>query len=197
MRTLAAAASRAGYMIFAPGYPDRRSMAAIVTYLTPKIAAFAAKRDGPLHIVTHSLGGLVARSLILAHRPARLGRVVMLAPPHAGSEIADLLYRLRLSGLILDAIGAHLRTARLAEDERMLGKVDFDLGVIAGSRPLDPIFPRLIVQLPNDGKVAVTATRIAGMADDIILPVSHTLMVYDRRVVAQTMAFLETGGFQQ
>jgi alpha-beta hydrolase superfamily lysophospholipase len=73
-RTLAAAARRASYTTFAPGYPGRhRSIAAIVAQLAPKIATFAAECDGPLHIVTHSLGGLVARSLILAHRPARLG----------------------------------------------------------------------------------------------------------------------------
>lgn len=197
-RTLAAAARRAGYTTFAPGYPGRhRSIAAIVAQLAPKIAAFAAECDGPLHIVTHSLGGLVARSLILAHRPARLGRVVMLAPPHAGSEIADLLYRVRLNRLFLGPVGAHLRTARLAEDEALLGPIDFELGIIAGSRPLDPVFPRLIVPRPNDGKVAVAATHVEGMADHIVLPVSHTLMIYDRRVVAQVMAFLEIGSFQR
>lgn len=198
MRTLAAAARRAGYSVCSPAYPARRrSLPAITAYLAPKVAAFAAECDGPLHIVTHSLGGLVARSLILAHRPARLGRVVMLAPPNAGSEIADLLYRVRLNRLFLGPVGAHVRTMRLAEDEALLGPVDFELGIIAGSRPLDPVFPRLIVPRPNDGKVAVAATHVEGMADHIVLPVSHTLMVYDRRVVVQAMAFLGTGSFQR
>ena len=130
MRTLAAAARRAGYATYAPGYPSRRwSMAAIVAHLAPLIGAFAAQRDGPLYIVTHSLGGLVARALILAHRPARLARVVMLAPPNAGSEIADLLYRLRLNCLFLGPVGPHLRTARPIDDERLLGPVDFNLGI--------------------------------------------------------------------
>jgi pimeloyl-ACP methyl ester carboxylesterase len=198
MRTLAAAARRAGYATYAPAYPSRRSsMAAIVAHLAPRIALFAAQRDGPLHIVTHSLGGLVARSLILTQRPEQLGRVVMLAPPNAGSEIADLLHRLRLNRLFLGRVGPQLRTARLTEDERLLGTVDFDLGIIAGSRPLDPLFPRLIFPRPNDGKVAVAATRVEGMAEHITLPVSHTLMVSDRRVVAQAMAFLRDGRFEQ
>lgn len=196
MRTLAAAASRAGYATYAPGYRSRRwSMAAIVTYLAPRIAGFAAQRDSPLHIVTHSLGGLIARSLILEHRPAQLGRVVMLAPPNAGSEIADLLFRTRLNRLFLGPVGPQLRTARLIEDELLLGKVDFDLGIIAGSRPLDPLFPRLIVPRPNDGKVTVAATQIEGMADHIVLPASHTLMMYNHRVVSQTIAFLNEGRF--
>jgi len=69
--------------------------------------------------------------------------------------------------------------------------------VIAGDRPIDPVFPKLLVPRPNDGKVSVSATRVAGMRDHIVLPVSHTLMVYDRRVRAQTLAFLQDGRFSR
>lgn len=172
-------------------------MAAIVAHLAPGIADFAERCDGPLHIVTHSLGGLVARALILAHRPAQLGRLVMLAPPNAGSNIADLIYRIRLNRVLLGPVGPYLRTMRLPEDEALLGQVDYELGIIAGNRAIDPLFPRLILPRPNDGKVAVAATRVPGMTDHIVLPVPHTLMVYDRRVAAQTLAFLETGGFRR
>lgn len=197
MRSLAVALRKAGYSTLAPHYPARRSLNAIVDRLQPRIAAFAAACDGPLHMVTHSLGGLVARALFKAHRPARAGRVVMLGPPNAGSELADLLFRLRMDGIMLGASGAHLRTGRTAADEALLGPVDFDLGVIAGDRALDPIFPKLLVPRPNDGKVSVSATRLAGMRDHIVLPVSHTLMVYDRRVRAQTLAFLQSGAFNR
>lgn len=197
MRGLAATLRKAGYATLAPHYPARRSLNTIVDGLQPRVAAFAAECGGPLHIVTHSLGGLVARALFKAHRPAQPGRVVMLGPPNAGSELADLLFRLRMDGVMLGASGAHLRTGRAAADEAMLGPVDFDLGVIAGDRPIDPVFPKLLVPRPNDGKVSVSATRVAGMRDHIVLPVSHTLMVYDRRVRAQTLAFLQDGRFSR
>lgn len=195
MRFLASALRRAGYATLSPYYGLRRTMPEIVDYLGPRIARFAAAHPGPLHIVTHSLGGLVARALLTAQRPAGLGRVVMLAPPNAGSGLADLVFSLGLDGVILGPVGPHLRTVRDAAEEDMLGKVDFDLGIIAGDRPLDPILAPRFVGGANDGKVAVAATKVDGMADHIVLPVQHTLMVQDARVIAQVLAYLETGAF--
>jgi hypothetical protein len=83
------------------------------------------------------------------------------------------------------------------DEEHLPRGVNFEVGIIAGSRALDPIFPRLIIRRPNDGKVAIAATHLPGMKDHIVLPVSHTLMVYDRRVVTQVMAFLADGTFQR
>jgi hypothetical protein len=73
----------------------------------------------------------------------------MLAPPHGGSELADLLFRVRLDGMILGPVGSQLRTARTPVDEALLGTIDFELGVIAGDRPLDPIFPKWLSPCPN------------------------------------------------
>lgn len=196
MSTLARALQRAGYATFSPSYGSLwRTLPAIVDQLGPRIDRFAAQTDGPLHIVSHSLGGLIARALIAKRRPPRLGRVVMLAPPNRGSELADLLFRFRLSRLVLGPVGPHLLTVRTTDDQTILGRVDYELGVVAGNRPLDPLFPRLLMPQPNDGKVSVASTRLRGMADHIVLPVSHTLMVYDRRVSAQVLTFLETGAF--
>lgn len=195
MRAIAAALRQAGARTMSPSYGLRRSMPEIIAYLHPRIEAFAAAHPGPIHIVTHSLGGLVARAYITAHRPASLGRVVMLAPPNAGSELADFVVRLGLDNLIFGPVGPHLRTLRPDEHEIELGSVDFDLGIIAGDRPLDPFIAPLLLPSPNDGKVAVEATKIAGMADHIVLPVQHTFMVQDAIVIAQIRAYLETGAF--
>jgi pimeloyl-ACP methyl ester carboxylesterase len=197
MRVIAAALRKAGYPTLSPWYGLRRSMPQIVDYLRPRIAEFAAAHPGPLHIVTHSLGGLVSRAYINAHRPEQLGRVVMLAPPNAGSELADFLFSLGLHNLILGPVGPHLRTGRAESDENELGRVDFDLGVIAGDLPLDPIIAPLLLPGPNDGKVAVEATKIDGMRDHIVLPVQHTFMVQDSRVIEQIKAYLATGAFSR
>jgi pimeloyl-ACP methyl ester carboxylesterase len=197
MRVIAAALRKAGYPTLSPWYGLRRSMPEIVEYLRPRIAEFTAAHPGPLHIVTHSLGGLVSRAYINAHRPEQLGRVVMLAPPNAGSELADFVFNLGLHNLILGPVGPHLRTSRADEHESELGQVDFDLGVIAGDLPLDPILAPLLLPGANDGKVAVEATKIDGMRDHIVLPVQHTFMVQDSRVIEQIKAYLATGAFSR
>jgi pimeloyl-ACP methyl ester carboxylesterase len=198
MGSLARRLEKAGYHSWAPTYRSLRcGLPEIVEKLGADLSLFQAEYPGPLHIVTHSLGGLLARALIHAQRPAHLGRVVMLAPPNQGSEWADLLFRLRLNRLVLGPVGGQLRKDRTSADEAMLGTVDYDLGVIAGDRALDPVFPRLIVPRPNDGKVSVAATRLAGMRDHITLPVSHTFMVNDRRMADQVLAFLADGHFHR
>jgi hypothetical protein len=197
MRALASACRTAGYATLAPSYGFRTAIPVILADLQPRIRAFADQVDGPLHFVTHSLGGLIVRALINADRPARLGRVVMLAPPNAGSELVDTLERLGLDRIVLGPASRYLRTTRPDTAEARLGAVDFDLGVIAGDRPLDPILPRLLLPGANDGKVSVAATRVDGMRDHIVLPVQHTMMVADRRVIAQTLAYLSTGAFSR
>lgn len=81
----------AGFATLNIDYPSRsKPIAALAEDIHPAITRFA-ERDAPLHFVAHSMGGLVARAYIAKHRPARLGRVVMLGTPNSGSEVADLL----------------------------------------------------------------------------------------------------------
>ena len=92
MEPLARALRRDGFDVFNLDYPARRfGIAALADQVEAASARWRAGHTGTLHLVGHSLGGLVARAWIARHRPDRLGRVVLLGPPSGGSELADLL----------------------------------------------------------------------------------------------------------
>lgn len=194
MQALAAAVRRAGYTPSTPSYPYRRPLDEIVAGLVPRLDP--ARNGGPLHIVTHSMGGLVALALLAAHRPGQLGRVVMLAPPLGGSGLADRLHAAGLDRLMLGRAGALLTSESAARAALLARPPDYELGVIAGDRVLLPIGPALLAG-PNDGKVCVSATRIEGLADHLVLPVPHTTMPGDREVIGQALHFLAQGRFRR
>lgn len=184
-----------GYATLNLDYPARRlALADIAETIAPQVAAFAAGVSR-LHIVTHSMGGLVARVLLARHRPANLGRVVMLGPPNGGSEVADALHRLAPYRRFFGPAGGELVTLRGAAQERLFGPVDYPLGVIAGRRSLYPLASLLLLPGPNDGRVTVARTRLEGMADHVVLPAAHPTLMRNRRALSQTLHFLREGRF--
>lgn len=197
MRVLERSIERAGYRIASPNYPSTTlTLAGIVDHVEPSIRTFAASVEGQVHIVGHSLGGLITRALLHRAKLPNLGRVVMLSTPHEGSEWADLVVKLRLHPLILGPVGAHLITARAQDDADMLGDIDYPVGIIAGDTPLRKAIPSVIAR-PNDGTVSVASTQVAGMADHIVLPVTHATMPINKVVQRQTLAFLQHGKFDR
>jgi triacylglycerol lipase len=167
------------------------------TWLNRTVADCRKQGYQRIHFVTHSLGGLVVRAYLQDHRLPAGSRVVMLAPPNQGSELADtaLEYFPKLYALGGGPAAAQLRTDGLLVNQG-LQPVQAEIGIIAGSLSFNPVFSRLLPGM-DDGKVAVQRTRLPEMKDFLVLPTNHTLILWDEAVARQILSFLETGSFSR
>jgi hypothetical protein len=150
-------------------------------------------RADTLHLVGHSLGGLVILKLFEGGDWPNLppGRIVLLGSPLNGSRAARNLGRLPLGRKILGrGVDEELLSPR---ERRWQGQRE--LGVIAGS--LGVGLGRLVGVggAPSDGTILVDETRLPGIQEHLVLKVSHTGLPFSPTVARQTGAFLSSGNF--
>ena len=195
MAAMEAALTKAGYRVANIDYPSRSTDIAHLSETTigTTIAECRKRGAGRIHFVTHSMGGILVRDYLSRHSMPDLGRVVMLGPPNQGSEVVDALGRWWLFGLIYGPAGRELGTDPGSPPAK-LGAVVFPLGVIAGDRSLNWI-NSLFVAGPDDGKVSVERTKVAGMSDHVVVHATHPFMTNNRRAIDQTIKFLRDGSF--
>ena len=201
MRPLARALRAHGFAPRSIDYPSRqhRIDALVDTVVAPAVERLEAGGAARVHFVTHSLGGVLTRAYAArrfdAGDPLPEGsRAVMIAPPHGGSEVADIVRRVRpiraYFGPSLDELGTDGDSVPLA-----LGPVrGIEAGVIAGDVNRYPILGRALPG-PGDGSVAVERTRADGLADWTLVHRTHALITFAPDVTDATIRFLETGRF--
>ena len=198
MRRLERRLEAEGYTVHNLGYPSTKlGLAALVEHvhaaLSAPAVADAIAAAPAIHFIGYSLGGLITRAYLKRHRPEKLGRVVLLATPNHGSEVADALRRLAPYRWIAGPVGQELCTDQAAVAD-LFGPIDYPCGVLAGDVSLDP-FGNLVLPRPHDGKVSVESTRLAGMADHRVVHAGHTFFPVDDRVIEETVRFLREGRF--
>jgi pimeloyl-ACP methyl ester carboxylesterase len=162
--------------------------ARIIAALRNTIAAIEAPR---VHLVGHSLGGLMILRCLERYPMPQPGRVVFLGTPAAGSRAARRFGEFGLGRRMLGAASAE----ELLQQRAARWDVGRELAVIAGNTPLG--FGRLLLKFgeDNDGTVAVSETQVAGATAVLTLPVTHSGMLWSARVAREVGSFLEYGSF--
>jgi len=194
LRSLARRLADEGFAVVNYDYAStRRDVASHAAELASRLPELLPAGTQRIHFVTHSLGGIVVRRLLADHAIDRLGRVVMLAPPNRGSELADALREVGILGTLLGPASVELGT-RPTDAPKSLGPVRFECGVIAGDSSFNVLGPFLF-DGPNDGKVSVESAKVDGMADFLVVHHGHTFLMDADDVQAQVVHFLRHGGF--
>ncbi len=153
-----------------------------------------------IHFVAHSLGNLVVRHYLADQtNPAagirpdpRIKRIVMLAPPNNGAQLAERFRDYRLMHVIWGETAGQIADWR--DLERRLAVPTCEFGIIAGGRPVrKPSNP--LVAGNDDLVLSVEETRLGGARDFLVLPVFHGFIMKNPQVHRYTLRFLVHGHF--
>jgi len=171
--------NRRGYLARSWGYSDmRRSILVHAEKFAQELSTLDADRAvGTIHLVTHSMGGIIARAALGLFRPRKLGRFVMLAPPNRGSFVATAAADL-LGGLFRPV--RELSTAQGSLVHALGMPAGIDVGVIAASR---------------DALVSPESTRPLVPHAHVTLPCLHSSLLFRRDAADLVAGFLASGEF--
>jgi pimeloyl-ACP methyl ester carboxylesterase len=174
-----------GFQVDVFGYPS------IVGGPEPAIAALTARlrNGGPVHVVGHSLGGLVALEALRRAPDLPVQRVVCLGSPLLGSHTARTLGQRRWTAPVLG------RSADLLQAGCPPWEGAVPVGMVAGNVARG--IGRLIARFDeaSDGTVGLAETRLPGLAAHCIVPASHTGLVFSADAARQAARFLREGRF--
>ncbi|MCF4124616.1 alpha/beta fold hydrolase [Methylobacterium sp. SyP6R] len=182
MARLAARLIAAGYHVENLGYPSRRlGIAACAEHLRSVVSGIRQRADGPIVLVGHSMGGLVARSLAAAE-PELAAGLVMLGTPNRGSEAADCVAAFRLGRALFGPALRDLRT----DASGAIPIPACPMAVVAGTRALIPFF-RARIPTPHDGLVSVERARLGVGERWCAVPAHHTWLMNHPATVAAVL----------
>lgn len=194
MARLAGALQEAGFVTCNQEYPSRKeTVPELSAYIANAVERVNRQGYDTVHLVTHSLGGILARYWLQRADLPGQGRVVMLSPPNHGSEVIDALGDQAWFQWIMGPAALELST----DDEALVNQLDpinVPVGVITGTRSSDPWF-NVLFQGDHDGKVSVASARLSEADGFRLAEAGHTFIMNDEDVRFWVAFFLTNGFF--
>lgn len=189
MEPMARALRKEGFSTLNLTYPSsRKSIPDLLEYIREVVEPIT--QDQPIHLVTHSLGGIIARTALMEAK-LKIHRVVMLAPPNQGSEIVDFFEQ---NPLLHQLLGPAGKTLGRNGTPTQLPPIPehTDTAVIMGKTDSIKIFKRLM-EAPNDGIVTVSGGKIPGINEFAVIDADHTFIPMHPEAVRLSSEFLKSG----
>ncbi len=186
--------NKAGYEIYLYDYPTtRRQIAGHGRDFLKYLERLHTENPGrPINLVTHSLGGIITREVlninpgpdispILEQKIIR--RIVMVAPPHRGSDIAKFLSeKFPFTSVLIKPLEELSSSPEAYVNLMPVPEKKVEIGIIAGT---------------YDGKVSLDSTHLECEDDHHIIPSSHTIILYRTATKKAVLNFLREGRFPQ
>ncbi|MBD3667861.1 MAG: lipase [Kangiella sp.] len=197
MRSLEKYFKDEGYQVINESYDSRsKTIETIaVEHIGQLLSSIDSDEYEAIHFVTHSLGGIMLRYYLSHHSINKLGRIVMIAPPNQGSEVAELYKDKLWYKLATGKPGQQLYINNNPLLEQ-LKPVPADVGIMIGTKSSDPWFNHAFAG-PHDGKVSVESARLPEMKDFITVDHGHTFIMNNKKVQQQIAHFLQHGIFDK
>lgn len=195
MRSIASDLEDHGYQTVSVDYPStQQEIPELVQgYLLDSYELCAQTGAKKIHLVSHSMGGILIRQFLQNHTLPLGSKVVMLSPPNQGSELSEKFGDSWWYQWAVGPAGVSLSTKQAGIISK-LSEIDEPVGIIAAYRDWS-LWPNTWLPQPNDGTVSVESMKLAEMDDFILVNSGHALMRFSEEVQSQIRQFLAVGEF--
>jgi pimeloyl-ACP methyl ester carboxylesterase len=195
MRSIASDLEDHGYQTVSVDYPSTQEEIPelVQGYLLKSYEECAQTGAKKIHLVSHSMGGILIRQFLQSHSLPAGSRVVMLSPPNQGSELSEKFGESWWYQWAVGPAGVSL-SANQGGIISKLREIAEPVGIIAAYRDWS-VWPNAWLPHPNDGTVSVESMKLAEMDDFILVNSGHALMRFNDEVQSQIRQFLAVGEF--
>ena len=181
MKKIEKVLTKEGFEVINLDYPSRKEKIEnlATNHLKKIIEEKCTDQTRKIHFVTHSMGGIIVRYFLANNKLKNLGRVVMMAPPNKGSKYADFISKFAIANKILGPALEQLKTD-IQSLPRRIPHLQYEAGIIAGK---------------YDQKVPAKYAQLDSMTDFLLVPSTHTFIMYTNQVTRAIVKFLKAGKF--
>lgn len=180
MKLLASRLSKQGYNTININYSSRKhKIEYLADYLKKQLQKNCQEKNKKINFVTHSMGGIIVRYFLANNKLKKLNRVIMLAPPNQGSELATIISKNKVARHIMGPALEQLK----ADPKSFINLIkdpNYEIGIITGK---------------YDKKVSIKEAQLKNMKDFLVVPKFHSFIMNSKKVTSAITNFLQNGNF--